>query len=175
MRIISKEKFGGQIINKHVLFDTNVLIRACYNFNGFEGFFKFLKKYDCSPAYFPLIKFEFIGPMQSKEHKGKREKFLINIPFEVLPTPTTDNMNDAIGIANAYGLRQVGASLVDCCITAYLKQYSSNLFLATLNHKHFPTFLLDSIFIYPIDTGKEILPMGFYKFNNAKAKKILKS
>lgn len=139
MQIISKEKFGAQIANKFVLFDTNVILRACYNFNAFESFFKFLRQY-----------------------------------FENLHAPSIEIIQDAISIANAYSARKISASLIDCCIVSYLKKYFKNLFLATLNYKHFPTFLLDAIFVYPIDTKKEIFPLSFYQFNNSKAEKILK-
>lgn len=167
------KEFAEKIRNKYLLFDTGVIIRAFEHFEIFEGLFSFLKQNNCAPVFFSLIEFEFIRGANTQSNKKKRDEFLEFIAMEQMSFKVDNTKDDIIAIANAYSARKhFSASVVDCCIASFLKKYSKNLFLVTLNHKDFPTFLFDRIFIYPVDTDKEVFPIGFYQFNEEKAKKI---
>jgi len=139
--------------------------------NEFEKLCSFLIQGNCSLAYFSLVEFEFLRSAHDPENKNKRKKLLdrfIEMPFRL-----DDAKDDIIKIANSYAARkQNGASVVDCCIASFLKTYGKNVILAAFNHKDFLTFLFDRIFIYPIDTNKDIFTLAFYRFNMEKAKKI---
>jgi len=127
----------------------------------------------CTLVYFSFIEFEFLRSACDQKNREKREELLKGFKFEEMPFVAKDAKDDIIKIANAYASRkQIGASVVDCCIASLLKKYNQQLILATLNHKDFPTFLFDRIFIYPIDTEKDIFTLAFYRFNTEKAKKI---
>ena len=173
MKNMTEKEFSQKITNRLVLFDTGVIIRAFGNFDAFKSFFVFLKENECSLVYSPLIEFEFTRGAYETEHKKTRKEFLKFFSFSNIPLPTNETISDTIKIANAYSARRINSpSFIDCCIAAYLKNYHDNLFLVTLNHKDFPTFLFDRVFIYPINTEKDIFTLAFYKFNINKCKKI---
>lgn len=89
-----------------------------------------------------------------------------------LPFRDTDIKN-AIKIANIYSARKLNnPSIIDCCIASYIEKYFDNLFLATLNHKHFPTYLFGRVYVWTIDAENDIFPIGIYKFNKEKARKV---
>lgn len=173
MKKLMMKEFAEKIRNKYLLFDTGIIIRAFEHFEVFEEFFGFLKQNNCTPVFFSLIEFEFIRGVNTQFNRKKREEFLEFLAMEQMEFKADEAKSDLIAIANAYSLRRhSSASVVDCCIASFLKKYSKNLFLITLNHKDFPTFLFDRFFIYPVDTDKEVFPIGFYQFNEEKAKKI---
>ncbi len=160
------------IANKHILLDTGVFSRAFDHYSSFEDFFRLLQDAPCSAVYFPLIEFELLRHVFIPEHRESRRKFLntINaIGLNIHP----GLFDDALRIANCYAQRKVTSpSLVDCSIAAYLKRYSSNMFFATFNHKDFPTFLFSRVGVLPIETDKEVFTLGFYCFDEKKAKEI---
>jgi predicted nucleic acid-binding protein len=162
-----------KISSKFVLLDTGVIIRAFENFDNFEAFFKMLEDANCRSVYFPFIEFEFLRGAYEISHRHDREQFLKEISGISLNQPNHTIIKDAIAIANCYSARKhYSASLTDCCIAAYLKTFTDNLFLVTLNHKDFPTFLFDRVGIHPIDAKTDIFTLAFYKYNQAKAEKI---
>lgn len=170
---MTQEELTQRIKGKHILLDTGVIIRAFEFFQKFEDFFRLLGSTNCIPVYFPLIEFEFIRGAHILEHRQKREEFLKSVSGVNMPFRTEQIMSDAIRIANCYAARKINnPSVVDCCIAAYIKQFSANLLLVTLNHKDFPLFLFDRIFIYPIDTETDIFPLAFYSFNTKKAAQL---
>ena len=167
--------FGEKIENKYILFDSGVITKACDHFDSFEDFFVLINKLRCVSTYFPFVEFEFLRGAHMPEHKKERKKFLAAFAFAKMPLHP-QLVDDALKIANSYSARKLTSpSLVDCCIAAYLKHYASNLFLVTLNHKDFPTFLFNRFFIYPIDTEQDVLPLGFYQFDIEKGANILDS
>ena len=165
---ILKEK----IAHKHILLDTGIFSRSFDHFDSFRPLFQLLNETNCQATYFPLIKFELLRDVFINDNRIKRQMFVEEVTRVNLPIPP--NLFDrAISFANEYTEHQVkSASLVDCCIAAYLEKYADNLFLITLNHKDFPTFLFDRIFVLPIDTDKDVFPLGFYAFNKEKAKQL---
>jgi predicted nucleic acid-binding protein len=173
MRKLTEKQLSETIKNKFVLFDTNVIINAFKYLDVFKELFDFLGDAEASPIYFPLIEFEFLRDAYDVTHKGKRKEFLREFTFSTMPLPSSNEIEDSIKIANAYTARKINnPSFIDCCIAAYLKKYAKNLFLITSNHKDFPIFLFDRIFIYTLDTEKDIFTIGFYCFNPKKAKAI---
>ncbi len=162
-----------KIANKFVLLDTGVIIRAFEHFDNFEAFFKMLEGANCKNVYFPFVEFEFLRGAYEPSHKVDREDFLKEISGINLNAPTQAIIKDAIAIANCYSARKHhSASLTDCSIAAYLKSYPQNLFLVTLNHKDFPTYLFDRVGIFPIDAQVDIFTLAFYTYNKTKAEKI---
>lgn len=160
-----------QIKNKFIMLDTNVLIDSFENFDAFEGFFQLLLDQNCRPIYFPFIEFEFTRVAFEPSNKEKRAKFLRYIASMSVPMPVDEMGKSALEFAQLYQAKKLKSpQLVDCCIAAYLRQYPDNLFLATANHKDFPTFLFDCIHLNPIDGGMKIIPVGIYKYNLDKAK-----
>ena len=171
--MISRRELAKKLAGKHILFDTGVIIHSFQSYESFVDFFILLIKLNCHFAYFPLIEFEFIRGAYEEIHRRKRQEFLRNLSFLKLPFQGEDLINDAIRIANIYAARRNHkTSLVDCLIAAYLRKYSRHLILVTTNHQDFPTYLFDRLFIYPIDTEKDIITLAFYKFDQAKAQKL---
>ena len=171
----TEDELKRKISNKFVLLDTGIIIRAFEHFEDFKGFFNLLETTNCHPVYFPFIEFEFLRGAYEPEHRSARREFLHTIPLDELPVPREEILDDAIRLANIYSNHKLhSAKLVDCCIAAYLMKHTSNLFLVTLNHKDFPTFVFDRIFIYPVDTDNEVFPIGFYQLNVEKTENELK-
>ncbi len=167
----SKKEFLEICKNKHILFDANVFIFGFGHYKEFEELCNFLIQAKCVLACFSLVEFEFLRTAHEPKNKEKRENLLKE--FREISFIVDDARDDMIKIANAYTARRItGASAVDCCIATLLKKHNQQVILATLNHKDFPTFLFDRIFIYPIDTDKDIFTLAFYRFNVEKAKKI---
>ena len=168
---MEKPELEQTLRGKYILLDTDVLICLIENFDKVKDFIAFIKNIDCVFVYFPLIEFEFTRGAYKKEHRDKREKFLKMLSINNLPFRSDDDetIKETIKVAHIYASKKMNPSLIDCCTAAYLKKYSQNLFLATLNHKHFPTFLFDRFYIWTIDSGrKEIYPIGLYRFNKEK-------
>ncbi|MEK7479119.1 MAG: type II toxin-antitoxin system VapC family toxin [Patescibacteria group bacterium] len=177
--MINEEEFRKLITNRYVLFDTNVFIRAFQNFDSFEVLVSFLRGCEVDGVSFPLIKFEFLRTSFAPDNRKSREDFIDRIAPSSLSF-RSQIIDDALDIARMYASKGVrggesskAISLVDCCIAAYLKQYATNLFLITLNHKDFPQLLFDRLFVFPIEAGDEVLPIAFYRFNVGKWNKCL--
>ena len=171
---LTEEGLATTLKNKFLLLDTGVIIRGFEHFEEFEIFFNFLKQADCGLVYFPFIEFEFVRGAYDPHLRERKQEFLHALAMTKMPFRSeTTLMPDTIKIANAYTARKLNSpALTDCCIAAYLKNFSKNLLFVTVNHKYFPTFLFDRIFIYPIDTQKDIFPLGFYQYSEIKGKDI---
>jgi len=167
------QEMKERLTNKFILLDTNVIARSFEHFDNFEGFLRFFQETECALTYFPMIEFEFLRGAHLAEHRKARTEFLKTLAFEQMPFDP-QVVYDALKIANAYVARnrKLTPSIVDCCIAAYLKEYADNLYLATLNHSDFPTYLFDRIYVWPVDTEKDVFPIGIYQFNTQKAKDI---
>jgi len=166
--------FQKAITDKHIILDSNILIKAFQNKECFKEFFIFLKKSNCSIANSELVNFEFTRNDYEPDHINQKQQFLSNINALML-TIKSDLLEEALKIAKIYshqGVRDGKISLVDCCLGALLKQYGEKLFLATINHSDFPTCLFDLEYIFPVDTNKDVFLVAFYRFNNEKWKKL---
>ncbi len=169
------ETFQETIRRKDILIDTNVISRAVDHTKAFEPFFKDILAAECQPVTSPLIEFEFLRGAHEERHWGVRRKLLDELFIKLSMSQVPKIFDDALQIATAYSARNHrSASIVDCALAALMMKFSGKLFLATLNHRDFPTFLFDIVTVYPIDTGKEMLPVGIYAFNADKAREVLK-
>ena len=171
------EELKKSLKGKHIILDTNVLICLFENFDEGQEFISFLllEIEDCTLTYFPLIEFEFTRGAYQKEHQEKRKEFLEKLSIESLPFHGDEFTDETIKIAQIYASKKKSPELVDCYIAAYLNKYKDKLFLATLNHKHFPQFIFDRIHVWPVinDKGDEpkSFPIGIYSFSKEKGKK----
>lgn len=165
-----------QLTNKHILLDTCFVIKA-YQYSKttyFDNLFLDLKNNNCVTIINKFIEFEFMRGCQKVEHITYKTNYLQSLSKMTLPI-TPDVLKDSITISNIYSNKNVNINqigLVDCCISAYLKKYK-DLLLVTLDNDDYPLLLHDRINIETIDTEKEILVLGFYKFNQSKFEKAL--
>ena len=155
--------------NQHILLDTCFLIKAkeYSDTTYFDKLFLVLEENNCIPVVNEFIKFEFLRGCQKQSHITDKTNFLDSLSGVSLPT-TQDILNTAIDIANIYQNKNIPnskISIVDCYISAYLQKYNQSLILLTLNNDDFPLILHDRVEIVTIDTQKDILVLGFYKFN----------
>lgn len=143
--IFEKNSAQNMLHRKHVLFDTNVLIRTLEKRAAAEDLFSLIQASEAIPVYFSFIKFEFVREAKNTEHRKIREAFFENYDFMSMPARHSDDQisEDALNISNIYASKNHhGASLVDCLIAAFLKRHKHDLILATMNLDDFPTFLL---------------------------------
>ncbi len=170
------DDFQRAIAYKHTILDSNILIKAFHNKECFNPLFNLLKESNCSIATSDLVAFEFTRNAYEPENIGQKQKFLSDINALTLSI-RSDLLGEALKIAKMYahqGIKDGKISLVDCCLGALLKQYGEKLFLATINHSDFPTCLFDVEYIFPIDTGKDVFLVIFYRFNSEKYKQLEK-
>lgn len=172
--MLSPEDLSAKLKHNFVLFDTCVLIESFEDQDAFLDFFNFVSDAICQPVYFPFIQFEFQRNAFLPENMDARKQFVDILGVEHLAMNPMDKLvTDAMSIANVYARQKHnGVELVDCCTASFMKRYPDKLFLVTLNHKDFPPFLFDCVAIYPVETKRKMLPVGFYKYNNEKARKI---
>lgn len=160
--------------HKHILLDNNVITRASDHPRAFRPFLKLLNESECKPIIIPLIKFEYLRGAHSVEHKERREALLEILNPYTLPQSYTDEKIDlAIKIANCYAQRDLRTpNVVDCALAAQLLQFKDKVFLATTNHKDFPTFLFNRIGVFTVDTEKDVIPIGIYSYDESKSKSL---
>lgn len=174
---MSFEKY--ELTNKHILLDTCFIIKSYQYFNTpfFNDLFRILEENQCTPVINEFIKFEFMRGCQKKEHIDIKADYLRKLSKLTLPI-TQDALAEAAIISNIYSNKNVNNNqigITDICNSTYLKKYK-DLFLLTLDNSDYPLIIHDRTNIETIDTEKEILLLGFYKFNNdkfAKAKQDL--
>ena len=168
--MLQEKEFKEVIKNQFVLLDANILIKAFENTSYFKGFLEFLVNSNCDIVDFDFVNFEFTRNDYKPEIIKLKEEFL-NKMNAINFSHSPDLLKKALSIAKVYshqGIQKGQISLVDCFIGALLKQYGKKLFLATLNHPDFPIALFDREYIFPIDSGNNVLPVAFYRFNEKK-------
>lgn len=172
------EDLKNALKDKHIIFDTNVLICLLENFAQSKDFLFFLKDIGCVITYFPLIEFEFTRGAFQKEHQQKRKEFLDKLAIQDLHFRGDEITEETIKIAQLCSSKNKNPDLVDCFIAAYLKKYEGKIFLATLNHEHFPQFLFERMHIWTIineDRDKPIVyPIGIYEYSSKKEQENFK-
>lgn len=157
-----KKKIG----RKWVLLDTNIIIEGFQNPDEFIEFHKELVEAACAPVYIPMIEFEFLRGAFDPKIKAKRKEFLEEVA-QKYPTRSDSGLTEsAIEIANAYEARKgPKPELVDCHVAALLRMFPGRLFLATLNHQDYPTFLFNPLYVFPVVTKKRLLTVGIYEWD----------
>jgi predicted nucleic acid-binding protein len=167
----SIEELKKKIARKWVIFDTNILIEGFEkNPNEFVELHKMLVGSHCAPAYIPMIEFEFLRGAPEAKTRSKRREILRELAHKYPVRSDSGLTESAIEIANVYESRKgPRPELVDCHIAAVLRQHPTNLFLATLNHEDYPTYLFNPLYVLPIETRKSLLPVGIYEWGVEKA------
>ena len=167
--------------NKHILLDTCFIIKA-YEYSHtafFDELFSALQENNCVPVINEFIKFEFLRGCKIIKHIQDKDNFLDALSGVGMSLPIDQYiLNDATRISIIYSNKNVKnkhINAIDCYISAYLKRYEKNLIFVTLNNDDYPLLLHYRLGIYPIDTEKEILVLGFYKFNNNKFQTAMRS
>lgn len=163
--------------DQHILLDTCFIIKAHEYSDSkyFDELFSLLEENNCIPVTNKFIKFEFLRGCQVKEHVEDKLKFLKSLSSPGLELPIHVNMlDDAIKIANIYSNKRISSKIgpIDCYISSYLKHHGDNLILVTINNSDFPLIVHDRVGIHTIDTKKEIITLGFYKFNTEEYNRI---
>lgn len=169
--------------DKFLLLDTNVLIYLT-KYPRFMA--ALLKRWEDAGIVLildDLVKFEFLRKANSPEEEAQLKNFLQKIfkteagGIDKTQFPIVDEViRLATEIANLYSwrLKNTRIQLPDCFLAGQMRKYNAakdQLYLATANHKDFPPLLFDRIGIETVDTGEEILNIGFYKFNREKFKR----
>ena len=169
----------AELRNKHLLFDTNVLISVVKNTTCYNEFFNIIEELKIKSAIDCTIKFEFLRGASTKGDLEKKYSYLDILLGEedrLELFVDKETFENAIEISNLYARKKPSLtkqiSFGDCLIAAQMKKYnnggSNNLFLATIDNNDFPLFLFDRISIHTIDTEEKIINVGIYSFNNDK-------
>jgi predicted nucleic acid-binding protein len=170
MMTIVPEEIGELLFHKYILLDNNVITRAHDHPGAFRPFLELLVKHECQPIITPLIRFEYLRGSISKEHTKTREEFIDLINADTLANAyTEESIEKAIKIANIYATRKLFPNAIDCSLAANIMHFKDILFLATVNHKDFPTFLLERVGVFTVATEKDVIPIGIYGYNASKA------
>lgn len=159
------EKLEKELETKWVLIDTNILLKAARNPQGFLPIFEIIKKTKCQPVYCQLIRAEFLQSVWQPELIKEMENFLTDLNIVDLPMkPFVKLTDEVMSMSRALRARKKALpDLVDSYAAALVKQYSPNLILITENHKHF-AYNLKRFHIWPLDLSEEeIVTVGFYK------------
>ena len=129
------------------------------------------------PVINEFIKFEFLRGCKIAKHIRDKHNYLEALSSMLLPVDKYI-LSDAIKVSIIYSNKNIKSkhiNAIDCYISAYLKRYEKNLLFVTLDNNDYPLVLHDRLGIHTIDTEKEILVLGFYKFNNEKFEKLLEN
>lgn len=166
--------------NKHILLDTNILINSAKYQSEFKEFFNELKKYNVSPNIDCSIKLEFLRTANTQKNLSIKINYLnilLGNDEKRLDLPITEKtLVDARRLSNLFhylNIKKHSISAIDSIISAQLKKYSNNLFLATMNHKDFPLQVFDLIQAINISTINELFTIGIYAFSEKKYNLVL--
>lgn len=172
------------IENKHLLLDTNSLVSLIKHARFYADFFNQLEKYQIKSVIDYSVKFEFLrGSNTKRDYEIKQEYLDILLGENRIELISTNEIfENAREIANIYTRKDSKLtkqiSFADCLIAAQMKKFNEQkperLFLATIDNNDFPLFIFDRIFIFTIDTEREIINMGIYRFNKEKYERLKK-
>ena len=170
--------------NKWILIDTNLLIELSRDVNSgfFDVFLSDLQKFDIQPVVEQSVLFEYRRGSRTPRNLSLKNEFLSMLIGDSSGNVSSKNFSnlpirieDAEKLAILYSHKDVNLSrisFIDCLVAAQLKQYKDNMCLATLDHSDFPDFVFDRYKIYTIDTGKKIINIGIYVFNQEKYEEL---
>lgn len=173
--------------DKYLLLDTNVLIYLTKYPPLMAGLLKAWEDAGITPILDDLVKFEFLRKAICPSEEIELKNFLqtifkcSSVDIEKTQFPITDEIIKlSTGIANLYSwrLRNLHVELSDCFLAGEMRKYNQHhdqLFLATANHKHFPSLIFNRVGIEPVDAGDEIFTIGFYQFDRGKFEREIKA
>jgi hypothetical protein len=163
--------------NSDIILDTCFLIKASeYSSTPFfDKIFQQLIEKNCIPVITDFIRFEFLKGCKTKKQIEAKNNYLSSFVFMDLPF-SQEIIKSATSISNIYSNKNINSnqiSIIDLCNSAFLKKHSKDLFLISLDNSDYPICLHDRVDVITIDTDKEILTFGIYKFNEDKFNSII--
>lgn len=177
MILIDSKNMKEQLDNKHILVDTCVTSLIFAKLNNLTPLLNKFAEKKCTLCISQFIYLELIRICKKTTEKDKLEKFLKDRFWE-LPFDLEIN-NSAKVLFPLYNFCKLiknnkQVSVVDVLNIAFLKKYSENLLLITLDHNDYPLEILSRIYVGAIDLGNEIKTWGIYKFNKDGFEKLNK-
>lgn len=160
------------ISRKHILIDTCVLISLVHHLpkgGEFFHFYQMLVQSDCALMTSPFIRYELLCRELSVPARQRKRELLHGFEAVEVPLPLEvySWMLEFSWLYASQSLKEAG--MVDFSNLAYLKKYQNNILLATINHRDYPTQIVDRVHVHTIDDcDNEILNIGFYRWNEEK-------
>jgi hypothetical protein len=170
------QKFKGE----HILLDTNLLITLVKDigFGFFDDFLNELKNLNIKSVVEEATLFEFKRGSRKQSDVINKDNFLRLLLGKdpMVLSPSKEIMNNAEDLAILYSHKNPTLSkqisFIDCLVAAQLMKYKNNkLCLATIDNNDYPLFIFNRDKLITIDTGKEIINIGIYTFNEEKYRK----
>jgi hypothetical protein len=168
---------NAQLENKHILVDTCFISSLFYEeIDFFKNLLDLFEQNHCTLCINTLICLEFLRIAKGKSEKEELSDFLHDKFFELGPDISIyDCAKELFPLYNF--CKSIGnkkqASVVDIVNVCFLKKYSENLLLLTLDNYDYPLEITDRINVGVIDLKKELLTWGIYKFNNTNFTSLL--
>lgn len=177
--------------NKIILLDTSVLIKLIDDQIVSDSFLKFIKKVGsfttiCAPVYTEFVN----GAVKHNVGHGIVDNFCMREDFmrkiRVKPEPS---INERIIVLARELATLINIAAADLKYKTDLKEkpvpsfadyllgsltIHADVILATINHKDFPLFLYDRIYLRTEENLSQISNIGFYKFSPGKYNSLVK-
>lgn len=141
------------------------LISSSRNISSYQPIFKLFGESSVKILLTEEVRYEYLRDAYLPEVYETRKKTIED--FYILPK-TKSLYKDAIELSRIYTSRKIPTkkiSTIDNLIAAYAKYYQDDLFIFTLNHKDFPTFIFDRVHTFTLDDKPDIITPALYKFN----------
>jgi len=186
------KKDKALITDKGVILDTCLLIESFANKCLMEEFFKYIKEeIKATIISIDPIYIEFVGGLGGDQNvsKEREKRFFKGTEWLAEITGKTLAVNEeALKLArelsalNCFAMscdeyckcckKQPGPSLVDYLLGVMTSH--EDVIVATSDHKDFPCYLYDRLYLKTFDLYDEICTVGFYKINEEKLEKLRK-
>lgn len=156
--------------NKYILLDTCVLIFVLKNASLFKNIFDRFSDNGCRFCMNDFVRLELIRGARNRIEKDRIENldsFLLCLQVVQEIYKVAEELSSLYNYCSSVtGMKQI--SMVDIINASFLKKYSDDLFLFTLDNNDYPLEIFDRIEVGAIDSGKQILTWGIYRFNCVK-------
>lgn len=161
------------ISGKHVLLDTNILIFISKNPVQAERFLSELENINCVPVITNIVAYEILCGARSRTERANLKNFISG--FTVLPSQSDDYLQVAelfnLYLAQKPDLKKQ-ISYADCYNAYQMIKYGENLILITADLNDVPVKIFDRIHAAVIDSGDNVITLGYYKFSAQKYQKV---
>ncbi|MFA5185632.1 MAG: type II toxin-antitoxin system VapC family toxin [Patescibacteria group bacterium] len=166
--------------NKHLLLDTCVLI----NFHKYQEspelkeFFKAISDSNCALITIDQVYCEFLKYADDRQEYLDLFEWLGNLVPDVL-YPTKEDLYATNQIYLALKVKKKNSaehpSLEDLLLGSMLMKWPDKVYLATVNHKDFPTWFYDRVYLHAFDDrAGNVSAVGIYQFNVDKYVELIK-
>ena len=166
--------------NKHLLLDTCVLInfRKYQESSELKDFFQALSDSQCALITIDQVYCEFLKYAENKQEYLDLFEWLGHlVPYVLYPTKEDLYSTNQIYLALKSKNRAAAehSSLEDLLLGSMLMKWPDKVYLATVNHKDFPTWLFDRIYLHAFDDrAGNVSAIGIYGFNVDKYMQLVK-